>query len=172
MTSSHRGPAAVPTPPAISQQLFLDLLGGFLGGNVARVQAARATGSGWEIWLQVELCVFVREVTQGDIVRETAYLGNTAGRADFVLNSRQPSGGNARMVVEIKTNLLSEDAFTFVKRVGEDFEKQLDAPRGTLTLVVGVWLGGDPTNAIGGGEVVRVLPVVPGQVYLLQGGIA
>lgn len=152
----------------VSQQAFLDLLRTYLTDNVERVERARGTGAGWEIWLQVEMCMFVRWEITGDIFREKAYGGDTKGRADFLLNGNQAKG---KTIVEIKTNTSGEQAYTFVKRVAMDFEKQLDAPKGTRTLVVGVWVGPDPSKSTKG-EVIQVTPLVPGRIYLLHSGIA
>lgn len=153
----------------VTSEVFVDLLRTFLANEVERVERARHTGAGWEIWLQVELHMFVRWEVNGDIVRELKYGGNTKGRADFVLNSHQPKG---RTVVEIKTNLSGENAFTFVKRLATDFEKQLDAPKGTRTVVEGIWVGTNPSKAIGQGEVLTVVEVVPNRIYLLHVGAA
>jgi hypothetical protein len=157
-------------PPAvISQTAFLAQMRQYLKANCDNVEAARATGSGWEIWLQVELCMYMRRTMSADIVREADYQAKTTLRCDFLLNSKQPDG-KSRMLVEIKTNTAREDVNAFVLRVADDFEKQLEAT-GTATLVVGVWVGADPVKATHG-EVINLIEVVRGRLYCLQAGIA
>lgn len=153
----------------VTPETFLNLLCTYLKNEVARVGRARGTGAGWEIWLQVELCMFVEWEVNGDITREKSYGGNSKSRGDFLLNDNQAKG---RTVVEIKTNLLGEGAYDFARRVATDYDKQLRAATGTHTMVEGIWVGKDPTKAIGGGEVMGVIPVVPGSVYLLHAGAA
>ena len=162
--------------PAISQTDFLDLLQAYLRHETEKVERASRTGAGWEIWLQVELYLFARWETHGDIQREKPYGGNTKGRTDFLLNDSQ---GKGRTLVEIKTRLSGEGAADFLKRVGGDFDKQTTAPKNTRTLVVGVWVGPDPQKAIsqpkkaiGSSEVVNITEVVPGRSYIVQAGIA
>jgi hypothetical protein len=159
------------TPNPLSQKDFLRLLRTYLGNEVGKVEQARATGAGWEVWLQVELCMYISGETAGDIRRESPYGGKTGGRADFRLNAAQPKGGTAQMLVEIKTNLMNEGVPAFVKRVGTDYDKQYDAPKGIRTLVVGVWVGRNPEKWISRGEVIIVREVVQDRVYLLQAGI-
>ena len=156
-------------PEPVSAQAFYDLLRTYLGNDVQRIEGARDTGAGWEIWLQVELCMFVRWEMAGDIVRENPYGGKTKSRADFTLNKHQQKG---LTLVEIKTNLSGESAFDFVRRVAVDFEKQLDAPKTTRTLVYGIWVGANPSKGIGSGEVISVIEVVAGRIYLLRAGVA
>jgi hypothetical protein len=162
--------------PAISQPAFLALLRDYLLDQAERVGRASRTGAGWEIWLQVELYLFARWETHGDIQREKPYGSNAKGRTDFLLNDSQAKG---RTLVEIKTRLPGEGAADFLKRFGGDFDKQTTAPKGTRTLVVGVWVGPDlrktlnqPKKAIGSGEVMIITEVVPDHIYIVQGGIA
>lgn len=162
--------------PAISQAAFLELLRDYLLDQTEKVVRASRTGAGWEIWLQVELYLFARWETHGDIQREKPYGSNTKGRTDFLLNDSQSKG---RTLVEIKTRLSNEGAADFLKRVGGDFDKQTTAPKGTRTLVVGVWVGPDPRKslnqakkAIGSGEVTVITEIVPDHIYLVQAGIA
>ena len=112
---------------------FVGHLQQWLNGNVARVRAAYDSGSGWEVWLHVELYTHISPlVAANDIVREPTgnYPGKGSGlRGDFLFQG---------MTVEIKAQTRRQSAATFVAGIKVDLNKIETLKGGAPGLVIGI----------------------------------
>lgn len=107
---------------AVSQATFKQILEAWLAANHDRVDEAYESGSGWEGWLHVELYLAIKSrYPNADIRREPHGYGSRSLRADLVLNANVEDARTC--VIEIKTELKSEDGLAFWRRVGSDVVK-------------------------------------------------
>lgn len=124
------------SPEAVAA--FVKHLTGWLRGNADRVRLAYESHSGWEVWLHVELFLYIRaQAPQVDITRETGgYTGDL--RPDFFFEG---------VTVEIKTEGEKQTGEAFAKAVYRDMGK-VESQSGHA-LVVGVCCTDAARNELG-----------------------
>ncbi len=110
-------------------EAFVRHLSGWLRANADRVRLAYESGSGWEVWLHVELFLYIKEQSPAaDISRETG--GYKEGlRADYFFEG---------VTVEIKTEGENQTGKAFANGVWKDMGKVESLSSGDYALVIGV----------------------------------
>jgi hypothetical protein len=107
---------------------FVRLVNGYLVANADRVRMAYDSGSGWEIWLHVELFMYIRQQLPNANIRREARVYPTYGpRADFNFEG---------VTVEVKTEGETQKGETFANGVFEDMGKIEE--QDNYALVIGI----------------------------------
>ena len=110
-------------------EAFVKYVAGWLRANADRVRLAYDSGSGWEVWLHVELFLYVKEQNPtANITRETGgYKG--ALRPDYFFEG---------VTIEIKTEGENQTGKAFANGVWKDMGKVEELTGGDYALVIGV----------------------------------
>jgi hypothetical protein len=107
---------------------FVRLVNGYLAANADRVRMAYDSGSGWEIWLHVELFVYVKQQLPGaNIKREARVYPRNGPRADFNFEG---------VTVEVKTEGEAQTGASFADGVYKDMGKIEE--QDNYALVIGI----------------------------------
>jgi len=122
---------------------FVKYLRQYLAANIDRVNGAYDSDAGWEVWLHVELFLFIHQQGETRFIREERYVGPKGKKkrlkADFSIGFGLP--GNQWVPVEIKCESMKQSGAAFGRAAELDLNKVKDVKGGALVIAVSLTNG-------------------------------